>query len=139
MWTQLGPQAPSVEGQPHMSETLKARLGQPAIVTTSGWPFQQPRQQQAKAHVTRAPSNFISRQLDDMLSTLFGPHIINYELPRGFVVPKFTMYEGTNNPFDHIMHFRQLMTLDIGNDALIWKVFLASLQGQTFSWFYRLL
>ena len=54
-----------------------------------------------------------------MLSTLFGPHIINYELPRGFVVPKFTMYEGTNNPFDHIMHFRQLMTLDIGNDALI--------------------
>ncbi|RVX13455.1 hypothetical protein CK203_021025 [Vitis vinifera] len=102
-----------------MSETLKAHLRQPAIVTTFGWPFQQPRQQQAKALVTRAPPNFISLQLDDMLSTLFGSHIINYELPRGFVVPKFTMYEGTNDPFDHVMHFRQLMTLDIGNDALI--------------------
>ena len=30
------------------------------------------------------------------------------------------------------------MTLDIGNDALLWKVFLASLHGQAFSWFHRL-
>ncbi|RVW21993.1 hypothetical protein CK203_109825 [Vitis vinifera] len=27
----------------------------------------------------------------------------------------------TNDPFDHIMHYRQLMTLDIGNDALLCK------------------
>ena len=49
------------------------------------------------------------------------------------------MYDGTNNLFDHIMHFRQLITLDIGNDALLCKVFPASLQGQEFSWFHRLL
>ena len=36
------------------------------------------------------------------------------------------------------MHYRQLMTLDIGNDALLCKVFPASLQGQTLSWFHRL-
>ncbi|RVX10442.1 hypothetical protein CK203_016901 [Vitis vinifera] len=42
------------------------------------------------------------------------------------------------DPFDHIMHYRQLMTLDIGNDALLCKVFPASLQGQTLSWFHRL-
>ena len=30
------------------------------------------------------------------------------------------------------------MTLDIGNDALLCKVFPASLQGQTLSWFHRL-
>ncbi|KAL6349792.1 hypothetical protein AAG906_001679 [Vitis piasezkii] len=53
-----------------------------------------------------------------MLSTSFDPHIINYESSREFIVPKFTMYDGTSDPFDHIMHFRQLMTLDIGNDAL---------------------
>ena len=30
------------------------------------------------------------------------------------------------------------MTLDIGNDVLLCKVFLTSLQGQTLSWFHRL-
>ncbi|RVW81904.1 hypothetical protein CK203_033232 [Vitis vinifera] len=58
--------------------------------------------------------------------------------PRGFLVPKFSTYDGTNDPFDHIMHYRQLMTLDIGNDALLCKVFPASLQGQALSWFHRL-
>ncbi|RVW17977.1 hypothetical protein CK203_115727 [Vitis vinifera] len=36
------------------------------------------------------------------------------------------------------MHYRQLMTLDIGNDALLCKVFPASLQEQALSWFHRL-
>ena len=38
-----------------------------------------------------------------MLSTSFDPCIINYDLPKGFVVPKFTMYDGLSNiflPFD---------------------------------------
>ncbi|RVW17495.1 hypothetical protein CK203_085521 [Vitis vinifera] len=84
------------------------------------------------------PIGSISKRLDDMLSTPFCSHIIHYEPPRGFLVPKFSTYDGTNDPFDHIMHYRQLMTLDIGNDALLCKVFPASLQGQAFSWFHRL-
>ena len=43
----------------------------------------------------------------------------------GVIVPKFTMYDGTNVPLDHIMNFRQLITLDIGNDSLMCKVQLA--------------
>ncbi|RVW26343.1 hypothetical protein CK203_110012 [Vitis vinifera] len=58
----------------------------------------------------------IIQKLDDMFSMLFGPHIINYEPPRGFLVPKFTMYDETSDPFDHLLHYRQLMTLDIGNN-----------------------
>nr|CAN84034.1 hypothetical protein VITISV_016994 [Vitis vinifera] len=73
-----------------------------------------------------------------MLSTPFCSHITHYEPPRGFLIPKFSTYDGTNDPFDHIMHYRQLMTLDIGNDALLCKVFPASLQGQALSWFHRL-
>ncbi|RVW39235.1 hypothetical protein CK203_085118 [Vitis vinifera] len=84
------------------------------------------------------PCGSISKRLDDMLSTPFCSHIIHYEPPRGFLVPKFSTYDGTSDPFDYIMHYRQLMTLDIGNDALLCKVFPASLQGQTFSWFHRL-
>ncbi|XP_034708879.1 uncharacterized protein LOC117931916 [Vitis riparia] len=64
--------------------------------------------------------------------------IIKYEPPRGFIVPKFSTYDGSNDPFDHIMHYRQLMTLDIGNDMLLCKVFPANLQGQALSWFHRL-
>ncbi|RVW64182.1 hypothetical protein CK203_046311 [Vitis vinifera] len=66
------------------------------------------------------------------------PRIIKYEPPRGFIVPKFYMYDGSSDPFDHIMHYRQLMTLDIGNDRLLCKVFPASLQGQALSWFHQL-
>nr|CAN69696.1 hypothetical protein VITISV_012964 [Vitis vinifera] len=73
-----------------------------------------------------------------MLSTPFCSHIIHYEPPRGFLVSKFSTYDGSSDPFDHIMHYRQLMTLDIGNDKLLCKVFPASLQGQTLSWFHRL-
>nr|CAN71503.1 hypothetical protein VITISV_021014 [Vitis vinifera] len=51
-----------------------------------------------------------------MLSTPFCSHIIHYEPPRGFL----------------------LMTLDIGNDSLLCKVFPASLQEQALSWFHRL-
>ena len=74
-----------------------------------------------------------------MLSIPFSPDIINYEPPRGFMVPKFSTYDGTSDPFDHIIHYRQLMTLDIGNDAILCKVFPISLQGQALSWFHRLL
>ena len=65
---------------------------------------------------------------------------MNYicELLRRFVVPKFIMYDKMSDPFDHIMHFRQLMTLNIGHNALMCKVFLASLHGQALSWFYHL-
>ena len=62
-----------------------------------------------------------------MPSTSFDPHIINYEML--FIVLKFTMYDGTSDLFDHIMHFKQLMTLDIGNNALLCKVFPTNLHG----------
>ncbi|XP_059597878.1 uncharacterized protein LOC132254885 [Vitis vinifera] len=73
-----------------------------------------------------------------MLSTPFCSHIIHYDPPRGFIVPKFSTYDGSSDPFDHIMHYRQLMTLNIGNDVLLCKVFPANLQGQALSWFHRL-
>ena len=77
--------------------------------------------------VSRGPPDSISKRLDDMFSTHFNPHIINYDPLRGFMIPKYSTYDGTNDPFDHIMHYRQLMTLDIRNDALLCKVFPANL------------
>nr|CAN65668.1 hypothetical protein VITISV_022190 [Vitis vinifera] len=73
-----------------------------------------------------------------MLSMPFCSHIVHYDPTRGFIVPKFSTYDGSSDPFDHIMHYRQLMTLDIGNDALLCKVLSSSLQEQTLSWFHCL-
>ena len=53
----------------------------------------------------KAPLGIVSRQLDDMLSTLFDSHIVNYKLPRGFTVLKFTVYDGLSDPFNHLMNF----------------------------------
>ena len=73
--------------------------------------------QQARRNLPNEPPiGSISKRLDDMLSTPFCSHIIHYELLRGFLVPKFSTYDGSSDPFDHIMHYRQLMTLDIGNE-----------------------
>ena len=73
-----------------------------------------------------------------MLSMSFNPHIISYEPPKGFLVPKFTMYDGTSDPFDHLLHYQQLMTLDFRNNVLFCKVFPTSLHGSTLSWFHHL-
>ncbi|RVW15550.1 hypothetical protein CK203_077738 [Vitis vinifera] len=69
--------------------------------------------QAGKNFPNEPPIGSISKRLDDMLSTPFCSHIIHYEPPRGFLVPKFSTYDGSSDPFDHIIHYRQLMTLDI--------------------------
>ena len=53
-------------------------------------------------------------------------------------MPKFTMYDGTSDPFDHLMHFQQVMTLDERNDPLMCKVFLSSLHGRALFWLHTL-
>lgn len=86
-----------------------------------------------KAHLS-----YICRMLGDILSTPFDPYIISYKLPKGFLVPKFTMYNGMSDPFDHLLLYRQLKTLDIGNDVLLCKVFPANLHDSTLLWFHWL-
>ena len=77
------------------------------------------------------PPTTTIRSPDDMLSSLLGRHILNYESPRGFVIPTFTMFDGSTDPYDHMLHYNQVMTLNTDNDLLLCKVFLASLQGPT--------
>ena len=74
-----------------------------------------------------------------MLSSPLGQHILDYEPPRGFVIPPFSMYDGSSDPYDHMLHFNQAMILNAGNDKLLCKVFPASLKGPAMAWFHRLL
>ena len=84
------------------------------------------------------PTSTTARGPEDMLSSPLGQHILSYELLRGFVIPSFTMYDGSSDPYDHMLHFNQAMTLNAGDDRLLCKVFPASLKGPALAWFHRL-
>ena len=139
MLVRLGPQMPGLEMKPLVVMAQEACPDSSVAPFITDWPPHLPVQQQIGDLVSRGPPSSVSRRLNDMFFTPFNPYIINCEPPRGFMVPKFSVYDGTSDPFDHIMHYRQLMTLDIGNDALLCKVFPASLHGQALLWFHRLL
>ena len=64
-----------------------------------------------------------------MLSSPLGQHILDYEPPRELVMPSFTMYDGSFDPYNHMLHFNQAMILNAGDDRLLCKVFPASLKG----------
>ena len=138
MQARLRPQMSGMEGKPHIVTAQEAYPGLSASPVMTDWLPYPPTQQPVGDLTNRGLIGLVSRQLDDMLSTPFNPYIINYEPPRGFMVPKFSTYDEINDPSDHIMHYRQLMTLDIGNDALLCKVFPASLHIQALSWFHCL-
>ena len=62
--------------------------------------------------------------------------------PAHFTAPKFTFYDGTADPEDHIIHYKQVMIpTSIPNgkrDAIMCKVFASSLKGSVLQWFNRL-
>lgn len=114
------------EKRPQISDAMRARLGPQAprknksyATTAPGAclrPSNLPVSREHAPHqpkpwaegnpLTATPPGSISRRLDDMLSTPFSSRIIDYEPPRGFIIPKFSTYDGSSDPFDHIMHYR---------------------------------
>ena len=84
------------------------------------------------------PPTTTIRSPDDMLSSPLGQHILEYEPPHGFVIPAFTMFDGSIDPYDHMLYYNKAMTLNADNDLLLCKVFPASLRGPVLSWFHKL-
>ena len=74
----------------------------------------------------------------DLLSTPLGQHILDYDPPRDFSIPPFAMYDGSSNPYDHMLHYNQEMILNARDDRLLCKVFPTSLKGPTLAWFHNL-
>ena len=84
------------------------------------------------------PSTLIHRS-DDMLSLPLVQHILDYELPRRFVIPAFATFNGSTNPYDHMLHYNQAMILNADIDRLLCKVFPVSLRGPALVWFHKFL
>ena len=77
------------------------------------------------------PSTALIQRPDDMLSSPLGQHILDYEPPYGFVIPAFTMFDDSTDPYNHMLHYNQAMTLNVSTDRLLCKVFPANLWGPT--------
>ena len=84
------------------------------------------------------PTSTTVRGPKDMLSSSLGQHILSYEPPRGFVIPSFSMYDGSSYLYDQMLHFNQAMILNMRDDRLLCKVFPASLKGPALAWFLKL-
>ena len=104
--------------RPQLSGAMCARLGpqepgrpRPPVATTWGTypdPMVTPLVQNVPPHqaVRQAgrnlpnepPNGSISKRLDNMLSTPFCSHIIHYDPPRGFLMPKFSSTMGPATP-----------------------------------------
>ena len=84
------------------------------------------------------PPTILFRTPNDMLSSPLGQHILDYELPRRFVIPAFATFNGSVDPYNHMLHYNQMMILNAGNGCLLCKVFPASLRGPVLAWFHKL-
>ena len=84
------------------------------------------------------PAPTAVRGPEDMLLSPLGQYILSYEPPFGFVIPPFAMYDGTSDPYDHMLHFNQAMIMSARNDRILCKVFPASLKGLALTWFHKL-
>ena len=73
-----------------------------------------------------------------MLSSPLGQRILEYDPPRVFVIPDFSMFDDSSDPYDHMLHYNQAMLLNANNDYLLCKVFPASLRGPVLAWFHKL-
>ena len=79
-----------------------------------------------------------AREPLDMLSTPLGQHILDYDPPCGFSISPFSMYDGSSDPYDHMLHYNQAMILSAGDDRLLCKVFPTSLKGPALARFHKL-
>ena len=70
------------------------------------------------------PPAALIRRPNDMLSSPLGQHILGYEPPQWFAILAFATFDGSTNPYDHMLHYNQAMILNAGNDRRLCKVFL---------------
>ena len=64
-----------------------------------------------------------------MLCSPLEQHILDYESPRSFAISAFITFDGSTNPYDHMLYYNEVMTLNADNDSLLCKVFPSNLRG----------
>lgn len=68
----------------------------------------------------------------------FTQAILNEIPPPNFQMPKFNLFTGAGCPNSHLLHVKHQMALSPVTDALMCKIFVASLSEGAVNWFYKL-
>lgn len=77
----------------------------------------------------------MSRALKRAAQSPFSEEIEHTEMPRRFVCPLFTIYDGKIDLVEHVCHYMQMMLLYLQNDGLMCKVFPSNLGWIEMKWF----
>ena len=95
-------------------------LGNPLVLPTSTLPLVPPTYPTFGVKpMFYIPLTTLIQRPDDMLSSPLGQHILDYEPLCRFVILAFTTFDGLADPYDHMLHYNQVMTLNVGNDLLL--------------------
>lgn len=77
----------------------------------------------------------VGKALDQISRSPFTHRIEGAELPRRFIQPAFTMYNGRTDPIKHVSYFNQRMAVHSRDKALMCKIFPSSLGPVAMRWF----
>ncbi|XP_065624849.1 uncharacterized protein LOC136065497 [Quercus suber] len=77
----------------------------------------------------------MSRALRRVARSPFSDEIERAQMSGRFSRPSFILYDGKTDPFEHVSHYIQMMSLYNQNDALMCKVFPSSLEPTILRWF----
>ncbi|KAI0493979.1 hypothetical protein KFK09_024109 [Dendrobium nobile] len=84
---------------------------------------------------------FIASKAVDALVGKGRPYQVEYDqekYSKGYIVPKFNLFDGTANPRQHLAQFKATCGNTGGNDAHLLHQFVSSLTGTTFEWYAEL-
>ena len=77
----------------------------------------------------------MSRTLRRIAQSPFSKEIKCTEMPKHFMHPSFTCYDGNTDPVEHVSHYTYLIALYSQNDRLLCKVFPSSFGPMMMRWF----
>lgn len=90
--------------------------------------------EQIKQQANSPPS--VTRNWKTTLTTPLSSQLLQKQVLPHYTPPKFNLYNRMGDPTEHIYHFQQLMALVDDKEGLLCRVFLASLQGPTLTWYH---
>ena len=77
----------------------------------------------------------MNEALNQVAKSPFTRRIEGASLPRRFIQPTFSLYNGRTDPVEHVSHFNQKMAVHSKDEALMCKIFPSSLGPMAMRWF----
>ena len=73
-----------------------------------------------------------------ILNSVLYEEITSRRFPRKLVMSSFDCYSGATYPIQHLRQYQDKMAVHSHDDSLLSRVFLSSLKGVAYDWFYTL-